>query len=346
MEATPFVSVIVPVKNRPTATQVMVQSFIDQDYPASKRELILVGDVDDETWRPLSLDGVDNIHIIEADVRADGRDANAKRNVGLRYAKGKILILTDSDVILPVNWLRLGVRLLLDGSGDVVAGGLVGAPQGGFLSKYTDNNPLGSKTPRMWPPYLLTRNNVGKGRYKQPITANLFFTREVYETVGGLDQNFTTPYEDYPFADKILWCNYKIWCDDALSVWHQNRDKLPDLMKEYWFAGAGCADYIRKYRWSNLAKARRDQLVGLVFLIILWTISLTLWPMPVLIGSLFMGSIMSVAVASLVRDVGGICYFGLTVGLSALFFGGMMVGLIHRKLVKQNPTEIVFVKEL
>lgn len=198
----PFVSVVVPVKNRPEPTKRLVESFLDQTY--SNSELIIVGDFNDATWSTVEEFLSERVRIIRARVLSEGRDANAKRNVGLEAAKGDVLVLTDSDVVLPSDWLETGVRLMGEGY-EVVAGGLLSVGDGNFLSGYVDQNPLGAKTCRFDPPYVLTAENAGKGRYKQPITANIFLTRRVYEEVGGLDADFTTPYEDYPYADSIIW---------------------------------------------------------------------------------------------------------------------------------------------
>src|SRR5664279_4910191 len=148
MHKQPFVSVIVPVKDRPDATRSLVQSFLNQTYPGDSRELIIVGDVDDTTWGGITdlVATANNVRIVEAQVLSAGRDANAKRNVGLENAKGDILVLTDSDIVLPATWLEIGVKLLLNGAHEIVAVGEVSDVGGNFLAEYIDLNPIGTKT--------------------------------------------------------------------------------------------------------------------------------------------------------------------------------------------------------
>jgi len=344
----PFVSVIVPVKDRPDATRALVQSFLNQTYPASLRELIIVGDVKDTTWEGI----IDlaatarNVRIVETHVRSDGRDANAKRNVGLEHAKGDILVLTDSDIVLPPAWLETGVKLLLNGEHEIVAGGEVSDVGGNFLAEYIDRNPVGTKTPRMNPPYVLTAQNAGKGQFKQPITANLFFTRKVYEEVGGLDADFVTPYEDFPYADMMVWKGFSILCTSELDAHHAHRDNATDLAKEYWRAGIGCADYVMRYGASHLAKARTRQLVTVLVAAVAWIIMLASALLVTLIATVALVAIGSTAIAVKLRQPGAALYLSITVLLSALFSAGMVRGFIWRRMVHQRPTEILYKAEL
>lgn len=345
MPQLPFVSVIVPVKDRPKSTRELVESFLVQDYPVERRELIVVGDIDDSTWSGIS-EYADLIRMIETKVRSDGRDANAKRNVGLEHARGDVMVLTDSDIILPRSWIQTGVELLLEKSHEVVAGGMVSTNQDNFLSGYIDNNPVGSKTSRMNPSYVLTSENVGRGRYKQPITANLFLTREVYEAVGGLDANFVTPYEDYPYADMILQEGYTILCTHELDAYHSHRDSSHELLKEYWRAGIGCADYVINYGESYLAKARMRQLASVGIAMVMWIVALVLTPVATLVTTIVALAVASLLMAWRMRKLVAMWYLSITVLLSAVFSAGMVYGFVWRLLQQQQPTDILHVQEL
>lgn len=348
MSKNPFVSVIVPVKNRPDATLSLVQSFLDQTYPSDSREIIIVGDVNDATWNAIAdvASATANVRIVEAHVLSDGRDANAKRNIGLEHAKGDVLVLTDSDVILPPAWIETGVRLLCEEEHQIVAGGEISESGGNFLAEYIDRNPIGSKTPRMNPPYVLNAENAGKGKFKQPVTANLFLTREVYEEVGGLDADFVTPYEDFPYADTMVWKGFSILCTHELDAYHTHRDEAADLAKEYWRAGIGCADYVMRYYASHLARARSRQLVIVLAVIASWIFMMAFAPMPTIITTISLAVIGSCALAIKLRQPSAILYLSITVLLSTLFSAGMVRGLIGRRIAPQKPTEVLHKAEL
>lgn len=341
----PFVSVIVPVKNRPEATRELVRSFIDQTYPTDQRELIIVGDVDDQTWSGIvDLTGQANIRLVEANVRSDGRDANAKRNVGLVVAEGEILVLTDSDMVLPVDWVEKGVKLLAISGHQIVAGG-ANSVSDSFLAGYVDRNMVGSKTSRMDPSYVLTTDNAGKGRYKHPVTANLFFTRGVYERVGGLP-DFVEPYEDFPYADDMLWAGYSILCTSELDALHTHRDTPEGLAKEYYRAGVGCADYVLRYGESHLAKARVKQLIAVTVLTVAWIALLAVAPLPTIAVTAALAALGSAAMAIQLRSAAAVWYLGITVILSALFSAGMLRGFAGRMIKAQGETRVLHSAEM
>lgn len=337
------VGVVVPVKNRPQSTERLIESFLGQTYRNS--ELIIVGDFEDTTRPTIERFSSDRVRLVKAEVVSDDRDANAERNVGLDKARGDVLALTDSDIVLPSDWIEDALRLMGDDY-EVVAGGMVAFGDGNFLANYIDKNPVGSKTCRFDPPYVITSDNAGGGRYKQPITANIFFTRGVYETVGGLDADFVTPYEDYPYVDTIVWSGYSVLCTHELDVYHSHRDSSRDLAKEYLQAGIGCADYVLRYGKSHLAKSRAVQLTLVVTAAIVWLVCAVLFMVPTLAFSVIAATLLSAVVAWKAGRVSALPYASMTVILSALFSAGMVFGLLYRQMVGQGRTQIVSVEEV
>lgn len=343
----PYVSVVVPVKGRHETIRELVDSYLKQDY-SGKSELILVGDRNDTTWSAIA-DYIEagNVRVIEAMIETEDRDANAKRNIGLEHASGDVLVLTDSDVILPPTWISHGVTLMNKGEGyHVVAGSLKSIKDVGFWSSYTDDNPFGSKTPRMTPSYILNRENIGKGRFKQPITASMFIDRKVYEDVGGLDIDFVTPYEDYPYADVIVRAGYTILCDGDLVAYHYHREGFKSLISEYRKAGYGCADYVLRYPFSRLAASRALQLVAVGVLLTLGLVALILFPAITLTVSVSGLSLVSVLVWLKVRYLHSLLFPCITLLLSLIFAVGMIYGLWRRFWRNQDETKIHSIKEM
>lgn len=337
--AWPFVSVVVPVKHRPATIGGLIKSLQGQNYPGGF-ELILVGDVRDATWETVKKYAADpRIHVVEAAITAEGRDANAKRNIGLARASGEVLVLTDSDMVLPSDWLMRGVELMREHLYHVVAGSMVSMEED-FWGSYTDLNPFGSKTPRMDPPYVLNRENCGKGRHKPPITASLFFSRAVLEATGGLDPDFLTPYEDYPFADVIVSKGYEIFCTHRLAAYHYHRDGLRSSCKEYLRAGEGCADYVRAYGWSPLATKRRRQLPFMLALYALAVVALVVWPVVVLGSGLALMTGLGIVAWCKTRLARAVLFPYITALLGTMFTVGMLWGRIKRTLRKPARTVV------
>lgn len=333
----PSVSVIVPVKNSQKCIGELVNSLLCQVY-AGRIEVILVGDPGDPTWGPIREQiRTGQIIAIEAEITSPARDANAKRNIGLEAATGDILALTDSDMILPQDWVQLGVKSITSGH-HAVAGSMIAANTS-FWGDYVDQNPVGSKTPRMDRQYVLTSANYARAGNKPPVTANFFCTRKVYETVGGLDVNFTRSYEDYEWFRRMVDHGYDILCDNSLAGHHYHRSGFRALLREYLDAGWGCADYIVTFPRCHLSIKRLVQW-KIVTIGTLVGLGLLAWQ-PVLV--LLLGLAMSLAMAGLVylkvRRIEAMLYPFVTLILSASFTHG-----ITRRFLRQlwrKPTGLV-----
>jgi GT2 family glycosyltransferase len=254
------VSVILPVKNSHATIRRTVDSLLAQDYRGSV-EIVLVGDRDDTSWDALRSEIDDGLlKTLGVEIDTGGRDANFKRNVGLAAASGEILALTDSDMVLPTDWVSNGVALL--DAHDCVGGPMVSVSDG-FWGCYVDRNPFGSKTPRMQTPYVIDSQTLGTRGQKLPITANVFFARELLERVGGLDAQFVHSYEDYEFFHRVVDAGFGILCTPELEALHYHRQGWHALVREYHRSGRGCGQFVRKYPHSPMSRARVQGVVWL-----------------------------------------------------------------------------------
>ena len=259
------VSVVVPVKDSGRTIVGTVESLLRQDYDGPL-ELLLVGDVGDSTWEPLRElidDGA--VRIVEVEVVTGGRDANAKRNAGLAAASGDVLALTDSDMVLPRDWVSTGVALL---ERHACVAGPMESVSDDFWGRYVDTNPFVGKTPRMQRDYVTCRNSFG-GERKPPITANVLFTRELYERVGGLDAAFVHSYEDYEWFQRVVDAGFSVLCTDRLRALHHHRQGLRQLVREYHRSGRGCAMFVRKHPHSSFGRDRLAHLARVLAVVLL-----------------------------------------------------------------------------
>jgi cellulose synthase/poly-beta-1,6-N-acetylglucosamine synthase-like glycosyltransferase len=255
------VSVIVPVKNSHATIARTVDSLLAQDYHGPV-EIILVGDRDDTSWEALRPD-IDRglVKTLGVQIDTGGRDSNFKRNAGLGAASGEILALTDSDMVLPSDWISTGVALL---DTHACVGGPMASVSDGFWGSYVDKNPFASKTPRMPTAYVVNRQTLGCRNHKLPITANVFLTRELLERVGGLDVEFVHSYEDYEFFQRVLDAGYEILCTPTLAALHYHRQGWHALLKEYHRSGRGCGQFVRKHPHSPMSRSRIQGLTWLL----------------------------------------------------------------------------------
>jgi hypothetical protein len=255
----PTVSVIVPCKRNERTIRATVESLLGQDYD-DLEELILVGDLGDSTWAVLS-DIEDPRLITMEEPSPPGRDPNVKRHAGICKARGELIALADSDIVMPPDWLSRSVRLMADYQVECVTGGMKSI-HASFWGRYVDNNRLGAKTPRNDESYLVTADEFGLRRKKPPVTSNVVCTRQLYEACP-LDVNWLFGYEDYEWFWRVARSGHPILVSSELNGLHHHRRGLIPLAKEYLRASHGCSMLIKAHPDCPLSRKRRVQAVTL-----------------------------------------------------------------------------------
>jgi len=324
------VSVIIPVKNSDRTIARTVDSLLAQTYTGPV-EILLVGDVGDRTWNPIRKHiDAGRIRIIETQIETGGRDSNHKRNLGLEAATGDVLALTDSDMVLPADWIETGVRLLAEWP--CVAGPMASVSTG-FWGSYVDGNPFAAKTPRMQSDYVTNVDTFGRKGCKPPITANVFFTRDVFAGVGGLDPEFVYSYEDYEWFQRIVDAGFEILCTARLSADHYHRQGWRDLVREYNRSGRGCAQFVTKHRDAWFSRKRRRDLATVCAMLATAIVMLAAMAFAVPGAALIVAAgatgfvALSGASAVLARRASALLFPAVTLILGLSFSAGMLSGL-------------------
>ena len=101
----PFVSVQIPVYNDPVAKR-CIEKCLKFDYPRDKFEIIVADDSNDELTRKIldQYKKYKNVKIVRRNTRK-GFKAGALNNA-LKYSKGEIIVVFDSDFVPPRNFLK------------------------------------------------------------------------------------------------------------------------------------------------------------------------------------------------------------------------------------------------
>ena len=251
-------SVIVPCKSNERTIRATVESLLAQDYPALE-EVILVGSIGDSTWSALRGIADPRLAILEVEPTPGRRDPNVKRDQGIRHARGEVLAMVDSDIVMATDWVSRGLYLLDKSGTECVAGGMRSIHDS-FWGRYVDGTRMGAKTPRVGAQYLVTSENFGKRGMKPPITANVLFTRRLYEACP-LDIRWSYGYEDYEWFWRSVRAGYPVLFSDELHGLHHHRRGLIPLGREYLRSSDGCAHLIRAHPDCPLARKRWRQAV-------------------------------------------------------------------------------------
>lgn len=215
----PTVSIIVPAHGRAEATRRCVQSLLALDYPADRREILVV---DDASTPPLALSLQDfPIRLLRQD-RNIGQ--SAARNLAAAAASGTVLAFTDNDCTVEPDWLRALVPYLLtDPRIAIVGGRVVATPAQGVIAAFeAARSPLdmGAVATEVAPTATVS--------YLP--TCNLLVKRDVLLARAGFDADLRIG-EDVDFVWRALRGGSRAWYAPAGRIVHDHRVRWLDWLR-------------------------------------------------------------------------------------------------------------------
>jgi len=117
----PMISIVVPMRNEIRDIDRSIDSFLNQDYPSSRYEVIIAdGDSNDGSLEKVHdyISKVDNLKVVRnrKKIRAAGV------NLGIKAAGGEIVVIMDFHVVYPPSYVTDCVGLINSDMGDNVGG--------------------------------------------------------------------------------------------------------------------------------------------------------------------------------------------------------------------------------
>ena len=102
----PLISFIIPVYNSSQYINKVVQSILNQQYPADRLEIILIDDHSkDDSLKKLQLLESNNPRSINVIAHQINKGLSSARNTGINNARGDILVFLDSDISLEQDFI-------------------------------------------------------------------------------------------------------------------------------------------------------------------------------------------------------------------------------------------------
>jgi cellulose synthase/poly-beta-1,6-N-acetylglucosamine synthase-like glycosyltransferase len=239
-KTSPSVTVVVPVRNGEQTIQPLLESLQKLDYDRNEVEVIVVdGNSTDKTQEivkkyPVNL-------VVEKK-----KGLNLARNIGIKCSNGEIIAFTDSDCIVPPNWITKIVENFKDPAVSCV-GGSAKALDSDFISQYADNSIV-----RLMP-FFTKREELGKVKpfFRHPAGCNMAFRRKVAEEVGYFDENIQYGFDEVEFADRVCRAGYKMVLDPDVVVWHKHRSTLKEFLKQNFQYGKGSGLVFKRNRLKD-----------------------------------------------------------------------------------------------
>jgi glycosyltransferase involved in cell wall biosynthesis len=211
--ATPLVSVIVPVWNRPEDIRQCLASLTQQTLSKSDYEIIVVdnGSSDETPDVARAFEGVT--------VLTESRPGSyAARNLGLSVARGRHVAFIDSDCTADPHWLEAALR-----AAQV-------QPEAGVIAGHIDLKSEGGPTSPVCDAYerIFAFNQARNVSSGIAVTANWLSPADVVRAVGGFRAELKSG-GDVDLAKRIRAAGYVLVYAPDMIVTHPARVTFPEL---------------------------------------------------------------------------------------------------------------------
>ncbi|HYD50944.1 MAG TPA: glycosyltransferase family 2 protein [Terriglobales bacterium] len=113
-----MISVIVPMRNEAGHIGRCVRSILEQDYPADRMEVLVVDGESDDNSREEAAACGPQVRVLNN----PGRIVPTAMNIGIRAARGEIIMRVDAHTTLSPDYARIGVETLRRTGADNVGG--------------------------------------------------------------------------------------------------------------------------------------------------------------------------------------------------------------------------------
>ena len=240
----PFVSVIVPTRDRPRALSECVRALANLDYPRDRFEVIVVDDGGTETMPPLPAHAPGVALTV---LRRSHAGPGAARNTGARRARGSYLAFTDDDCHPARDWLSAYVR---------AAEALPGRTMGGPIVNGLGGN-IYSEASQLLIGLLYAHHNEQPDDGRFFTTNNLFVPTALFRRVGGFDTKaLRETAEDRELVGRLRRLGHRLAFTPTAVVFHRHPLSLASFWRQQFQYGRG-AVYFHRVRKAREGEATR-----------------------------------------------------------------------------------------
>jgi GT2 family glycosyltransferase len=249
--APPLISVVIPTYNRPASLAACLTSFLQQDYPDGRWELVIVNDGGAPPWQalPEGLLARLPMRMIEAEHRGPA----AARNLGVRQAQGSLIAFTDDDCRGAPDWLSQWAQGFSAGPWHALAGRT--------LNPFPRS--LGSRSHHYLTGFLCEYMRFPNQDLYLVVANNAAFRREAFESLGGFDESFAFATEDRELSHRLAARGFRAGYWPQASIWHDHPLTLWQTLRLQFRYGGGDDDFrralIRQGTPRQLGQRRRPQ---------------------------------------------------------------------------------------
>jgi len=241
------ISVIITTYNRKNELKDCLNSLTCQEYPKNQYEIIIVDDGSNDGTGEL-IKKLSKSHYLRYFYQKN-KGWSSGRNLGIKQAKGTIVVFIDSDCLASPEWLRT-VALSFKKAAKEVGG--IGGPT---VTKFYKQN-IVARVDQAILNYFINKFKKGKEVLFLP-TCNLSFKKEIFARIGNFDSDFDKEAgEDSEFCWRIIKNGYKLIYEPRMKVEHWQRNTFSSFLLQNFTYGRGM--YLMRKKHHNSFYVKSD----------------------------------------------------------------------------------------
>lgn len=242
----PFVSIVILTFNSEKTLDSCLHAISLLDYPAERLEVIIV----DNGSNDLTL-RIARKHSSRCYAKPDAKITEL-RNFGAGQARGEIIAFVDSDCEVETKWLMSALCHLKNPDVGLTGCNYAIPDDGHWIEKA----------------WGATGSCIVQEASFVP-AGNMLLRREVFEEIGGFDQNLETG-EDTDLCARITGKGYKVISDPRIRSIHWGNPKtLVDFLKKEMWYGKGMVRLLNSHDFMNKTLVATNVFVALHFALVL-----------------------------------------------------------------------------
>lgn len=263
----PFVSIIVPVRNERGNIEGCIERLVQQTYPKDRYEVVVLDGMSIDRTRELVMGEGDRVRnacglSIRLVDNPKGRRASAL-NIGIKEAKGEVVVRVDARTRLPADYVERCVKTLIETGADNV---------GGVQRPVVRDSGIDWRTMATQAAIgmaLACPFGVGNAQFrlgkKSGYVDTVYlgcFRKSVFDRVGLFDEDAAVITEDSEMNYRIRKAGGKIYLNRDIVAYYYPRETFKDLYGLYFWYGGLRAGFCLKHKTVTSLR----QLVAPLFL--------------------------------------------------------------------------------
>jgi len=263
-----FVSVVVACRNEQKNLPALLNSLTLQNYPEYLFEVIIVNDNSTDLTATIAAEfsGIVNIHTLNN----TGKGKKQALRTGINSAKGKLIITTDADCSMEMNWIRTIASFYEVNKPDLIICPVKIKSVPGFFGKFQEIEFLSLQG--------ITAGCALSGKATMCNGANLAFTREIYLN------HSENLHDEINSGDDIFLLHSLKAVTHSNITWLESSDVLVTTESSSTFRSF----LKQRSRWISKVKAYKDSYTIILGIVIFVTVNLEI----TLLIALFMSPVL------------------------------------------------------